>query len=285
MSTKFLSSVCVNNEGRFREFIDSLNHDARIAWYPSAGTDFRAMLYLDSAYLQYDPPVQGKDPKEPDIFLFTDYTVMSDIFSNIIVNEKPGIAYKDDRTIVIVDYIEQARPISNDDRIPSFELFEQFTNKMYYLECTIQSNLFGILHKKLLYAFTYNETMATNLLLPFNALCSHVIHVRYGFGFGGANCSGLWIKHLLQVLRTEVYINDGHAFLSDADKSVIRSMQGLVPRFDCTRKKVIRTVPGSRWSDHGNVNWQVINSQDDILNYNNEAEIYLSMRRIQKLRL
>ena len=49
MSIEFLQSLNGHNRGALRNWLDRLDHEPRIAWYPSAGEDFRDLMYLQPA--------------------------------------------------------------------------------------------------------------------------------------------------------------------------------------------------------------------------------------------
>ena len=72
MSIQLLTELNGSKKGALKKFIDTFKGEPRIAWYPSAGVDFRALLYLSPQYAASDP-VDVEEPQTPDIFLFTDY--------------------------------------------------------------------------------------------------------------------------------------------------------------------------------------------------------------------
>lgn len=72
MSIEFLKSLNGHNRGALRDWIDRLDREPRIAWYPSAGEDFRDLMYLHPRFRQRSPAMQP-EPPAPDIFLHSDY--------------------------------------------------------------------------------------------------------------------------------------------------------------------------------------------------------------------
>lgn len=60
MSKELLSNLNGNKSGHLKRFIDEFDGDPRIAWYPSAGTDFRALLYQHPSYSQLHPASQNE---------------------------------------------------------------------------------------------------------------------------------------------------------------------------------------------------------------------------------
>jgi len=72
MTRQLLTELNGNNNGAFKKFLDSFDGNPRIAWYPSAGEDFRPLLFLHPGYSKINPSDQ-EEPASPDLFLFTDY--------------------------------------------------------------------------------------------------------------------------------------------------------------------------------------------------------------------
>jgi len=50
MSRKFLEMLNGDRKGPFSRFLAKAGPEPAICWYPSAGQDFRDVLYLDPAY-------------------------------------------------------------------------------------------------------------------------------------------------------------------------------------------------------------------------------------------
>jgi len=50
MCKQFLKELNGDRKGKFAGVIRDLPDSPRIAWYPSAGVDFRDLLYLSSQY-------------------------------------------------------------------------------------------------------------------------------------------------------------------------------------------------------------------------------------------
>ena len=189
MSSQLLQLLDNRRSVQFTEFVSSLEHEARIAWYPSAGTDFRALFYLNDVFLSANPTIEGEDPKEPDIFLYTDYAMTNDRFNHILFHGGETVIHDDGRSTVTLSDIEDLGRIEF-DFYSDYQLTEQnrhFYNRVFFFNATIESADFGSITKPVLYIFCCNEQLCSELLLPMKAKVSHVIHIRYGHGFGGAN--------------------------------------------------------------------------------------------------
>jgi len=266
MSTQFLR-LLDNQRGRqFTKYVEQLDHDARIAWYPSAGTDFRALFYLNDAFLSTSPTIEGKDPAEPDIYLYSDWNLMSNRFEEILFHGGNPVIHDDGRSKVTLSDIEDLGQLKFDP-YPAYQLTEKnalYYNRVFFFYATIESATFGTITKPVLYAFCCNEQLCSELLLPLKARVSHVIHVRYGHGFGGANCSGHWIQHTLAPLQCEVYIHDGLAYHDRVEAGIINYYGDVIPQEQISTLTTIREIDGRGWSDCRTIVWQKVSVTPDV---------------------
>ena len=257
-----------HNHGKlnhFSRYLDSLDHEVRIAWYPSAGMDFRALFFLDDAFAIAHPTSTGKDVRKPDIFFMSDWCpgFVGERFTSALLNEKDTIIHDDGRTRVTVFNIEKLGRIDFSP-YPSFRLHKEnsdFFNNVYFFHAKIESNEFGEIIKPVLYAFSCNEQLCAELLLPKSAHVSHIIHVRYGFGFGGANSSGYWLHYAMHLLGTEMYINDCTSSLSNNDQEIVDYYKHLIPNRIQVAFETIREIDGKSWSDVHKVIWQRVRNR------------------------
>ena len=287
MSTRFLHALEQRGNTHFSAFIANLCHDARIAWYPSAGTDFRPLFFLDETFYAQHPTDGKADPLQPDIFLYTDYDLMSKPFEDALFHQGNPVIHEDGRTKVTLMNIEhlgrcEFAPYSVHQE---HERNSHYFNRIFFFQVKIESRL-GTFIKPVLYAFCNNEQICSELLIPVRATVSHVIHVRYGHGFGGANCSGLWIQHVLPLLNCEVYIHDKMAHDSAAEQVVIRHYGNVIPQNQIATFATIRTIDGKCWSDSRKIVWQLVERDKHaniIYHYNRELrELRLRTRMIMK---
>ncbi|MEI7982228.1 MAG: hypothetical protein WCI71_11290 [Bacteroidota bacterium] len=255
MSKQLLSKLNGNKNGKFSRYLDNLNDEPRIAWYLSAGTDFRPLLYLHPRFTEISQPSKP-DPAPPDIFLFTDYFPWQS--SDFLDTPKIHI---DDRTEVIVTHIEELPNlhIPLDEGIVDCPQGSSATGKVIFLEVKIKSTILGEYTYPVVYAFAENESFCAKKILPLNGRISHVIHVRYGGGCGGGGkASGIWIDNVLRRLFCEVVITDGHYYQQSGDDEALIKYPELAPYGEPPKFEPIRTVRSEAWSNHGNVNWELI---------------------------
>jgi hypothetical protein len=258
MSLQFLRHLDNCDGNHFSTFVSSLKHEPRIAWYPSAGTDFRALFYVNDAFQSKYPPINAIDPKEPDLFLYTDYGSYSETFEQILFHGANPIVHDDGRSKVTLSNIEQLNPLQF-LRYADYRLNDEnkkYFNRVFFFNATIESDEFGSITKPVLYAFSCNEQICSELLIPKKAKISHVIHVRYGHGFGGGNSSGHWLQHVLSELHCEVYIHDALSHYYDNEYRIIPHYGHVIPQEPISTLLTIREIDGRGWSHTNKITWQ-----------------------------
>lgn len=257
MSKELLYKLNGSKEGGLLRWLKNFNGEPRIAWYPSAGGDFRDLLYLNPAYLKTNPPSFEGEPNQPDIFLHTDYFPWSN--STFLDN---AAVYRDDRTIVSVKSIEEL-PKCNlplDNQIVVCPDDSHATGRVCFLDVEIESDKLGKISAPVIYAFVENAAFCGKLVIPQNARFSHVVHVRFGGGSGGGGkSSGIWLLNVLRKIHCEVFVTDSHFSRQSGDKRVYELYPALSGNEDSTQLKPIRVIKGEGWSGHGDVSWNIIN--------------------------
>jgi SAM-dependent methyltransferase len=254
MSRQLLKSLNGNRNGQLQKFLDDFNGEPRIAWYPSAGADFRALLYLHPNFSRQYPATE-QEPNSPDIFLFTDYYPWQ--YSSFLDN---GIIYSDTRTTVFIDHIEELPrlnlPLHRE--LVHFPEGSNATDRTIFLKITITSDKLGQISYPVIYAFAENETFFCQKLIPNKAIISHIIHVRYGGGCGGGgNASGVWLLNVLNLLNCELLISDGHYYWQSGDNFALELCPSI-PKESEAQLTPIRIVQSEGWSGHGDVSWNVV---------------------------
>ena len=254
MSKKLLLELNGDTKGQLNKFIEQFIGEPRIAWYPSAGTDFRALLYLHPNYSKLNP-ASIQEPSPPDIFLFTDY---NPFMSSRILDKK--IIYLDRKTRILIQDIEELPKLN----LPLHEELVvsrnggALTDKAVFMNLKIISDRLGIFSFPVLYAFAVNETFYCNKLVPSQAIISHIIHVRYGGGLGGGGyATGIWLLNVLKVLRCELLISDGRYDWRKGDFFALEFCKSI-PRFPSSNLMPIRVIKSQDWSCYGNVHWNLI---------------------------
>jgi len=257
MSKKLLINLNGNKNGIFKKYLDSLKNEPRIAWYPSAGTDFRALMYLHPNYLTINLP-RTEVPKCPDIFLFTDYFPWQ---SSTFLDNK--IIYSDEHTTIEIVEIEELPRINLPlhAEIVEFPKGSSATNRVVFMTVNVKSDEVGNFMFPVLYVFAENEAFYCEKLVPYSAKLSHIIHVRYGGGLGGGgNATGAWLLNVLPQLGCEVFITDGSHKIQSGDVAAMELCPKIPKTTDLNLNncKIIIIIRGEDWSDYGDVSWYKI---------------------------
>jgi hypothetical protein len=130
------------------------------------------------------------------------------------------------------------------------------TGRVLVMRLLVESTLLGAFERPVLYAFIENSAFAGRIASPAGAAFSHLIHVRYGGGFGGSKTAGGWLQYALAALSVELFISDGSTDMRPAD-DLIRQLYPHIWR-PVPPLLHVRTVPSTSWSDHGDVQWHVV---------------------------
>jgi hypothetical protein len=252
MSMSMIRRLNGINDGRFRAFLDSLGREPRIAWYPSAGEDFRALLYLCPGYTsQY--PAGGHEPSPPDLFLFTDYFPWSQ--STFLDTRELHV---DGRTRVSVRHFESLprQDLPLDLEIIDFPQGSPATGQAVFLELDVESDVLGKMTWPLIYVFCENEPFCARRILADGGKISHVVHVRYGGGCGGGGkAHGAWLMNVLRRLECEVFLTDESQTDGPGDKAAVRLYPELGRVGDAPVLEPMRSIRSEGWSGHGDVTW------------------------------
>lgn len=251
MSIEFLHSLNGRNCGAFRQWLDRLDHEPRIAWYPSAGEDLRDLMYLHPGFGELSLAAQP-EPPAPSLFLHSDYFPWT---SSRFLDSR--WAYWDDRTCISVQAIEELPRLDLplDPGIVHFPAGSAATGRVLFMQLEVGSDRLGSFSVPLIYAFVENAALCATRMLPHQARVSHVVHVRSGGGLGGGGyTNGVWLLQSLQRLQCEMFISDGHLQHRSGDDRVLELFPNLAgPRMELLDP--IRTLPGASWSHHGDVSW------------------------------
>ncbi len=255
MTKKLLLKLNGTKNGSFIEWLNNFEGEPRISWYPSAGEDFRDLLYLNSRYYNHNPS-DGLEPFPPNIFLHTDYfpwETSSFLDSHTV--------YSDRRTCIRLKEIEKLPELKLplDEKIVFFPEGSVATNHVVFIKAEVNSSVLGTFIVPVVYAFVENASFCSDVIIPNNCPISHIIHVRYGGGCGGGGYStGSWLLNVLQKLECECFITDGCLQRASGDERVYELFPNLRGSEDISKLKPIREMPSYIWSEHGDITWNII---------------------------
>lgn len=253
-SKPFLYDLNGKKQGRFKSYLDNFKGEPRIAWYPSCGRDFRALMYLSPQYNILNPPL-GRVPESPDLFLYTDYYpwVDDDFLDSADV-------FDDGRTKIKISYIEMLPylKLSLHEDVVDFPEHHRALNTVLFMGVDIESKTLGKISFPVLYVFAVNEFFLAEKILPLKAKISHLIYVRYGGGCGGGGrCSGRIIKDAIPLMGCEQYVSDLH-FYGNIGDDYAKSRYPVLhnPEFDPQwLMPAVRVLDAEHWSGNGKVHW------------------------------
>lgn len=226
--------------------------EPRLAWYPSAGADFRDLLYLHRDYREHRPGLPG-EPAAPDLFLHTDYCVLGvpDFLDQPLLHE-------DDRCRVTVERIQELPPpgVPFHGELVAFDA-NHATGRMVFLELAVWSDRLGQFRVPVVYAFVENAAFCARCLLRGGARVSHVVQVRYGHGLGGGRTGPEWVRRQLPRLGAEVFVTDAAEENDSANEKVYARFPALIADpVESAAWPVLRQLPQSSWDGYGAVRWR-----------------------------
>jgi hypothetical protein len=252
MSRLLLEHLNGDRTGELKSFLSTFIGEPRIAWYPSSGDDFRALLYLHPSFAKMNP-AEAQEPKSPDIFLFTDYFPWQ---SSTFLDK--DLIYGDGRTTVSIVHLEELPRLN----LPLIKELVHFTDKnsatdrCIFMRIKIYSEKLGSITFPVIYAFALNEVFFCKKIAPNDAVISHIIHVRYGTGQIGV-ASGTWLLNVLKSLKCELFITDGSHHWQSGYEIVLEKCISIPKQCESTLIP-IRILPSQGWSSNGDVSWNLV---------------------------
>ena len=155
---------------KFDHLIKHLGKSPNIAWYPSAGRDFRDLIEVNRTSIQ------------PDLHIHTDYDLKS-------TKLKLGEVFNDEKTKVSICNIEELQFINPIDFFvnPEFVDFPEEAPRaslLFLLDVKIELKG-STFNKPVLYIYMENINFLDEILLKKQISISHLIKIREGCGWGG----------------------------------------------------------------------------------------------------
>ena len=221
----------------FEEVIKQYNH---VCWYPSAGNDFRALLFLSEWYYDLNHVDHGDDNAFPNLFILTDYQWLGNSFSSEEETPKYIVGdalYEDHRTRIIIKSIEQLRKLdllynsklTYGDRPSAY-------NSVILFSVEVESKFRGSINRyrtSILYITIQNEMFVNDLIKPNNLSIEYLVLIRYGTGFLGLS--------YISVISNKKYVTD----YSQSRESGVLTQQ----------LNEFYSIDGKQWSNYGDVGW------------------------------
>lgn len=236
-----------------------------VCWYPSAGNDFRPLLYLSEWYYRRKN-VSYEDKQElPDLFVFTDVEGLYGCEAGVGEDAYPQIrkgycnpgaclrsvsSYPDRSTRIIVNSFEKLQDLhlTFDPDKTAFACNSDY-NSSYLMNVHVVSHISGVINEfdtTVLYITAQNESFAYEFIIPKRIKIEYLVLIRYGSSFGGANYGPSWIMNEYKNLGVDYLLSERY-YVSDALKG--ESFNAL-PSF-----KEVYSIEGARKSDYNEAAW------------------------------
>lgn len=187
-----------------------------ICWYPSAGFDLLAPLYLSDV----ESKIYAKhDYFLPDCYLFTDYygdyfvDQIIESFSNksfIKINNK-AMGYSSEVRVLSFEELAPLN-ISFKRNLVAFDNNDRY-NKAYHFNVEIRCEEIlkkGVINTSIIYVIAENTSFLFEYLVKNNIHTSHFIHKCYGEAFGGGKSTGQILYLTIDKLKVKYLIKDQH---------------------------------------------------------------------------
>ncbi len=211
----------------------------RCVWYPSAGDDFRDLIFLSGKYPCIDTA--------PELFIHTDCSAV------FMFHKKDNIVYEDGHTVIRAEKLQNFERLHPVQEFAHFQCAKTYNGRTALFQISIDSDTFGHIERKLLYAVCENEWFAGNILVPQRIPIDTICRVRYGNGFGGAVNDGSWLVPAMNILGTKNFFSDPEIDFDTPTEDVLKRYPHLdVPPVKFQPGLVI---PGRLWSNCGDVTW------------------------------
>ncbi|MBR3834824.1 MAG: hypothetical protein IKJ73_10925 [Lachnospiraceae bacterium] len=260
--------------------VEQIIHDHnRICWYPSAGADFRELLFLSKQFCAWkDVPIAAHEL--PDLFILTDCNPSDTPYGyctgDTYIEQINGNSY--DKMKYLFKAINNCTVITVNDKVEFVEKLDvQFNQELYkfdvsdnygkafYFSVHIASKQLGEWDVNVLYILVENTSFAFDYLVKNNVTVDYIVKVRYGDQFGESNVSGDWLAKLLKPLKTKYYLRNAFSLRKACDAIV--ELKDKFPTSDIVNDDVstlkleqIYRVNGSLWSGQGDIYWYKVKS-------------------------
>ena len=236
-----------------------------ICWYPSAGNDFRPLLYLSDWYYQHKSIPLDDGQEMPDLFIFSDVKGLFSYYPQIGEN-----AYDQIRSGYFEDGACLLRHSANPEKyteitVKSFEPLNALTlskdpswsgsdipldyNSAYVFEVNVYSkkdNMVNQYAATVLYIAALNESFVFEFLLPKRIRIEYLVLIRYAGFYNGNRVEPYWILDRLRDFRTK-YLVSCTRYVTEAE---VDKKGKDFPHFD-----EIYTIYGEGWSQYGKDSW------------------------------
>lgn len=241
------------------ELQNYLQKFSSICWYPSAGFDYREMLYLTKSYANR---INWDEDQFPDCFVLTDYIAFScnPLFKTTLCHDV--ILFQDEETKIVAKNGTELSKL-NVSYNQDFVVFRRDENygRVIAADIEIQSTVLGNMKTKAIFAVAENTSFAIEFLIRNNIHIDYVLRVRYGHMLGGGNSNGMFLKRILNDLNARYFLSDAN-YSSDKDCVAFDVYGELLKSRNDAELEDITYIPSSLWSRSGDVHvYKIVNEK------------------------
>lgn len=251
-----------------RSVEEVLNDHKHICWYPSAGSDFREMLFLSEQYYNWNSrkdyvPIENPGPI-PDLFILSDKYLVTKAYTNNYV-------YKNYKAhVYLEDYISKTRNngvllfcngkyggfeteiyVNSIERLKDVNKAESdnnsYSGRAYLFNVTVSSRYFMCHNTDLLYVFADNFAFAGNHLLDKHI--ESMILIRPGDGRNDKLKTIYFVKHIIGLVDCK-YLISYRRYVEDRDFWCIDNNIKELEGYSLNEPKLEEyyKVDGKKWS-------------------------------------
>ena len=235
-----------------------------ICWYPSAGNDFRVLLFLsDWYYKKHNVPLE-EGQVLPELFILTDLQGLHDIFQpkDFVRDDKLGLtSYRrcepgskilhatymgryTDITLINLEELE-SYDFAFNPQMTSFRPGRTY-NSAFLLEVEVETKKYETISRftaNVLYVSVQNEFFIKEFLVPNKTKVEYQVLIRYGRDSAIPRSEELPPK----IIRS--YRNLGIRYLISNEEYVSDAFP------ESMLDEPIYSISGGQWSGYGAVNW------------------------------
>lgn len=251
----------------------------RICWYPSAGADFRELLFLSEQYCAWkDVPIAANEL--PDLFILTDCNPSDTEYclttGDTYINDINGpnyykmgnlfSCYKRRTMMTVKDKVKlvEKLDIEFNHKLYRFDISHNYGNAFYFTVHIVSKQL-GEWDADVLYILAENTSFAFDYLIKNNVTIDYIIKVRYGDAFGESTVQGDWLLKLIKPLNTKYYLRN--KFSPERARDAIDELKNKYPESNMVaddisglKLQAIHKVDEIRWSWQGDIYWYRVNT-------------------------
>lgn len=250
-----------------RTTAEAIRQFKHICWYPSAGVDFKPLLFISDWYYKKNNVPTDEGQALPDLFIFTDYMgfhaheMQLSSFGEAYDQIQNGfcepdsclihVPYKNSSTDIIVKSFEKLHDVN----LPFSSELASTENNLDYnssmlMNVEVVSRINDDINRyevSVLYLAVLNEYFAERILIPNNIKTEYLIIVNYGTGFGGGRGKGYaWILGDYKELGIKYLISNEYV------SHVLAEYESDKPK---PTLSVIHDIDGFQWDKGSRITW------------------------------